>query len=183
MKHLLFRKLVQWVGLLALAHLISSLFYGLILSSSVGQMVDNTPHQAIVAVILWYNVIFDAIFFAYAARGDMQYTEFRKAMREDIKAEQFSYMKYFNPKEYGIKMGIAMAFQIPFLIFFSIFGLPLQYTPLLAEFYIMDAGCYLLTGSTVFGWVLNTLLFSAIYGAIKMLLLALAKRRIKQDLI
>jgi len=181
MKYPMFRKTVQWLGLLLLAHLVSAIFFGVFLSSTVAQMAEDAPRY-VISVILWYDVIFSALFFAYVARGDMQYADFRKTMREEIKAGRFSLWQYFGVKEYLIKLGAAAGLQIPFVIFFAIVGMPLQYTPLFAEFYIMDAGCYLLTNSAILGWVLNTVLFGAVYGAVKLLMLNIAKTKIKKDL-
>ena len=182
MKYPMFRKMVQWLGILALAHLVSAIFFGLFLSSAVAQMVEDAPKRMI-SVVLWFDVIFAALFFAYAARGDMQYTDFRKTLRDEVKTGSFSIGKYFGLREYLYKLCVVAGFQIPFIIFFAIFGMSLQYTPLFAEFYIMDAGCYLLTGSAILGWLLNTLLFGAVYGAVKVLMLMLEKKKAKQDLV
>ncbi len=180
MKKLSFRKMIQWLGLLALAHLVGMIFFGVALSSSIAHMAEEIPVRA-VRTLLWYGIIFNAIFFGYMARGDMQYTEFQKAMREDVRAGRFSLRQYFYIKEYAVKMGIAMALQIPFVIFFAIFGMPLQFTPLFAQFYAIDAGCYVLTGSAILGWILNGLLFSAIYALVKVVLLLWKKRQILRD--
>lgn len=175
MKYPMFRKMVQWVGLLVLAHLIAWIFYGILLSNTVAQMWEEA-FGYVISTVLCYDVIFCALFFAYVARGDMQYTDFQKTMREDIKAGTFSIKQYFGVKEYLIKLCVGAGFQIPFVILFAIVGRHIS------GFYVMDAGCYLLTNSAILGWVLNTVLFGTVYGAVKLLLLTLAKRKIKNDL-
>ena len=57
------------------------------------------------------------------------------------------------------------------------------YAPIfLSKFYIMDAGFYLMTGSALLGFLLNTLLFGAIYTVIRLLFILLTKKNMEKEL-
>lgn len=181
MKKERFRKMVRWFGLLLVAHVIATIVFGIVLSSTVAQMSEEDPART-VSVILWFDALLALLILAYVARGDLAFTEGRREMREEIKAGSFSIWRYFNVVEYAIKMAIVAAFQLPFVVFFAIFGMTLQHPTLFEQFFIMDAGCYLLTNSAILGLLLNTLLFGAIYALVKIVFLTIGSRRIKAEL-
>ena len=181
MRREMFRKMIRWLGLLVIVHVVATLFFGIVLSSTVASMWEENPLRT-VSVVLWFDIIIDALLLAYVARSDLSFTEGRRVMREEIKAGSFSIWRYFNLREYVIKMAIAAAFQLPFVVFFAIFGMTLQHPTLFEQFFIMDAGCYLLTDSAILGLLLNTLLFGAIYALVKIVFLAIGSRRIKAEL-
>lgn len=181
MKHKLFRKAIQWCGVLLIAHAIAALIYGIVFSSSVGYMMEDQPMRAKMTVFV-FNIVFDAAILAYISHMDTSYVDYRKTMKDDLKAGTFSVQKYFYTREHVIKIATFSALQLPFAIFYAIWGMSLQYSTLFEQFYIMDAGCYLLTESFLLGLLLNTLMFGAIYTLIKLLFILITKKRLKEDL-
>lgn len=181
MKHTSFRKAIQWLGLVALVHAAAMLFYIIVLSSSISRMLADSPGH-VAKVILSFNAVFDVLILCYRSKVDTSYVDYRKAMKDDVKAGTFSLKNYFDIKEHAVRIGIFAAFQLPFVIFFAVVKDFLYYPLLFSRFYIMDAGCYLATGSALLGFLLNTLLFGTIYTAIKLLFILLTKRNMEKEL-
>lgn len=185
MKQRLFKKSVNWLGLLIIAHIVSMIIFGLAFSSSVAYMSEDQPTRAKILVLL-YNIIFDVLFVSLFSKFETSYTEFRKSVKDSIKEGSFSVLKYFKTvmlKEHLIKIGIFMAFQIPFVIFFSIWGVSLQIPIMFEQFYYMDAGFYILTNSAILGWLLNTLLFGIICTLVRIFFVFLTKRYVEKEII
>lgn len=181
----LFKTLVKWFGILILAHLASMLIFGLLLSSAIGELYDDEPIKAKLCVVA-YNIVFDVALIVFCAKAESSYVDYRKSLKEALKLGNFSVINYFKTvflKEHLFKIAIFTALQIPFVIFFAIFGVSLQYPILLEQFYYMDAGCYMLTGSAILGWLLNTILFGVIFTLIRALFIIISKKEIKKDMI
>ena len=181
----LFKKSIKWLGLLIVVHVVSMLIFGLAFSTMVAQMAEYEPIRAKLFVLI-YNVIFDALFLAFWLNWETSYIDYRKSLREFIRKEKFSIVNYFKKtilKETLIKMCIFLAFQIPFAIFFAVLGMALQYPTMFDQFYIADAGFYLLTNSAILGIVLNTVLFSVIFTAITVVFTFKAKKEVEEDMV
>ncbi len=182
MKHESFRKAIQWLGLIALMHAIAMAFYVCIMSAQILQMTNDAPLRAKMA-LLGFNAVFDILFLCYRSKVDTSYIDYRKAMKDDVKAGTFSLKSHFDVKEHAIRIGIFAAFQLPFVIIFALTKDLFLYVPIFfSKFYIMDAGFYLATGSALLGFLLNTLLFGAIYTVIKLLFILLTKRNMEKKL-
>lgn len=180
----LFRKNVKWLGLLIIAHVVAMIIFGLAFSSSLAHMSEDQPTRAKI-LVLAYNIVFDTLFVLIFSKGEMSYIEYRKSIKEAIKTKSFTVLKHFKTvmlKEHLSKLGVFMAFQIPFVIFFSILGLSLQNPSIFEQFYYMDAGCYILTNSAILGWILNTLLFGFICTLVRILLVFLTKKDLEKDI-
>lgn len=182
MKQNLFKKSVNWLGLLIIAHIASMIIFGIAFSSSVAYMSEDQPTRAKFLVFV-YNIVFDVLFVLIFSKGEMSFVEYRKAIKESIKDNSFTVLKYFKTvmlKEHLAKLGVFMAFQIPFVIFFSIWGLSLQVPTMFEQFYYMDAGSYILTNSAILGWILNTVLFGIVCTIIRILFVSLTKRDLEK---
>lgn len=181
----LFKSMVKWLGILILAHIASMLIFGIVFSGSIGYLYEDEPTRAKIFVVI-YNIVFDAIFVALCSKLESSYVEYRKTMKESLKNNSFSVLGHFKTaffKEHIIKIAIFMAFQIPFVIFFSLFGISLQYPIVFEQFYYMDAGCYMLTGSAILGWLLNTIIFGVIFTLIRLLFIIITKKDVEKDII
>ncbi len=185
MKRELFRKAVRWFGALIAAHLVSMILFGIALSGSIAYMIVELPTRAKV-IILIYNIVFDALFVLLCQKITSSDVSYRKSIRDAIKANTFSVIDYFKTdllKEHLVKIGVFMAFQIPFVIFFAIFGLAVQLPTTFEEFYFMDAATYLITNSAIFGWILNTILFGIVFTLVRLLSLQHTKKELQQDIV
>ena len=181
MNRQLFRKAIQWFGLLALVHAAAMLVYIVFFANSVAAMLADNYGRAVMTV-LNFNAVFDILVLCYRAKVDTSYVDYRKSMRDDLKAGTFNIKKYFVIREHLINIGVFAAFQIPFMIFFAVVKDFLYYPLLFSRFYMMDAGFYLATNSALLGLLLNTLLFGAIYTLVKLLFILRTKKQMAEDI-
>ena len=176
----LFRKAVRWFGLLLLAHIVSMIIYNITIADTVAIMVKEGDVGA-VGLILIFDVIFDALFVALCLRFSLSYDDkdIGKEIKDDVKNGTFSVIEYFKTqmlKEHLVKTGVFALFQLPFVICFGFWKLMLP-------FYAMDLGGYMLTGSSLLGWLLNTLIFAIVFSLTVLISLVITKRDIKKNMI
>ena len=174
--------MVKWLGLLLLAHIAATLVFVMLFSRSIPDMSGDDPTRAHMTILV-YDAVFSALFLTYKSKVDTSYIDYRKSIKDDLRANSFSVIKYLEPKEHLIKIAIFMAFQIPFVIFYSIWGMSLQHPIIFEQFYIMDAGSYLVTDSAILGILLNTIMFGTVYSLIKTLFIIITKKNIQKDMI
>ena len=181
----LYRTAVKWLGVLALAHLVSMIIFGIAFSGSIGFMFEEMPKRARLFVLM-YDLVFNALFCALYLKFETADVDYRRSMRNYLKENKFSMLKYFKTeikKDHLAKMITFMLFQIPFVAFFALFGIEVYVPTIFEQFYYMDAGFYIITGSALLGLILNTLLFSIVFTLIRMLFIRLTKKYVEEDMI
>ena len=181
----LFRKMVKWFGLLLLFHLMSMILFGVIFSSSVARMIDDKLQTRVNLTVLIYNIAVFVIFSIVHSKIESSFSEYKKGIKETVRANEFSALKYFKAtflKEHLIRLGIYFAFQLPFLVFCLIFGVELQYPTMFEQFYITETGFYLVTGSALLGLLLNTVVFGIIFSLIRALFVFITKKDVEKDI-
>ena len=177
----LYRTAVKWLGILALAHLVSMIIFGIAFSGSIGFMFQEMPKRARFFVLM-YDLIFDALFCALYLKFETADVDYRRSMRNYLKDNKFSMLKYFKSeikKDHLVKIITFMLFQIPFAAFFVFFGIEVYVPTIFEQFYYMDAGLYIITGSALLGWILNTLLFAVVFTLVRMLFIRLTKKYVE----
>ena len=180
----LFKKSVRWFIILAIVHLISMILAYITISSSMPYIVEEAPHR-VIPLVLSFNIIFDAVFVLIYTKIETSYIDYRKSIKEMLKSGEFSLLDHFKKvylKEHLIETLLFFIFQLPFVIFFAIWGVELQYPTTFEQFYFMDIGCYALTGSAIFGWLLNTLMFGGIFTLLRIFIIHLTKKSVEKDL-
>lgn len=186
MNHATFKKMVNWTGLVLLAHLISMFVYGFFLTNVVSQMyLDNYAGRAN-TLVLMFGTLIDIIFVALIANSQTSYTEYRKALKESVKAGEFSLVNELKSgllKETVIKMVIYVVLQIPYAVYYAILGYNPNYTLKLAQFYSMDAGFYMMTNIPIIAMISRALLFGAINILVTLLFVLKTKKDIEEDMI
>lgn len=181
----LFRKMVKWLGLLLLLHLMSMILFGVIFSSSVARMIDDKLQARANLTVLIYNIAVFVIFSIVYSKIESSFSEYKKGIKETVRANEFSTLNYFKAtflKENLIRLGIYFVFQLPFLIFCLIFGVTLQYPTTFEQFYIAETGFYLITGSALLGILLNTSVFGIIFTLIRALFVFITKKDVEKDI-
>lgn len=160
-----FRNAIKWLGILLIAHIVALLFFSLIMSGSVARLSEEYPSRAN-STVLTFNIVFNVIFAFLYFKFNTSFVDYRKKFKAVVKADGFSFAKYFKEeilKEQLVMSLVFALFQLPFVIFYSIFGMSLIYPILFEQFYVMDAGAYLVSGSGIFGLLLNTAIFTAVF--------------------
>lgn len=175
-----FRKTVKWSGLLLLAHIVSWFIYDMALASTVVSLLAEGDLTA-VAIVIIYDVIFDAAFVTLCLKFKLSYDniDIGKEIKENVRSNDFSVIDYFKTnmlKEHLIKIGVVALFQIPLVIFYAAFKM-------LLSFYAMDWSGYLLCGSALLGWLLSTLIFAIVFTAVVLIFLLLTKKDVQNNML
>jgi len=185
-KSFYFRKAIQWLGILVLAHVVAMILFGLFLSSYVTNLVIEEIYSEAYVTVFGFCLVFDILFCIAYFKIETSFISYRKELKESIRSGNFTLIGNFKEKklkEYIIRISVFVLFQIPFLLFFSFFGLSFTATTGFERFYIMDAGAYALTRIPILGFTLNTLIFSAIYLGAQLLFSFLTERSLKKEMI
>ena len=181
MSRLTFRDAIKWLGVLFIAHIVAMVFFSLIMSSAVATMSVDYPSRAN-RTVLTFNIIFDIVFTFLYFKIKTSYISYQKIFKDIVRAEEYSFSKYFREeifREQLVMSCVFALFQIPFVIFYVIFGMSLVYPILLEQFYIMDAGAYLVSGSALIGVLLNTLIFTVVFLLIRLLFFVTMKKNLE----
>lgn len=176
-----FRKAIKWLGLLFVAHIVALLFFSLTMSVSVATMSVDYPSRAN-STVLTFNVVFDLVFAFMYFKIKTSYVAFQKDFKDTVNADGYSFSKYFREeilKEQLVMSTVLALFQLPFVIFYAIFGMSLLYPILLEQLYIMDAGAYLVSGSALLGLLLNTLIFTVVFLLVRLMFFVIMKKNLK----
>ena len=176
-----FRKAINWLGILVIGHIASLIIFSLMLSGSVAEMSLYYPIRANRSVFV-FNVVFDLVFAFMYFKLKTSFVDYQKSFKEIVRADGYSFAKYFKEEilKEQIMMSVVLAlFQIPFVIFYAIWGFSLLYPILLEKFYIMNAGAYLVSNSAILGWLLNTLMFTFVFFAIRLFFFVIMKRELE----
>lgn len=186
MNHKMFKKMVNWLGLVLLTHLISMFVYGFFFSNMVSQMyLDDYAGRANMLVLI-YGIVIDVIFVSLISKAQTSYTEYRKALKDSIKAGEFSIIGHLKAgllKETLIKAGIYVALQIPYAIYYAVLGYSPNYTLKIAQFYSMDVAFYMMTNIPIIAMILRAILFGVINILISLLFVLKTKKDIEEDMV
>ena len=187
MKPSFFRILVKWVGLLLVIHLVAMIAFGIVLSGIVGQMLgDPTTVLRGKITFLAFDVIFFFIAIFIYEKAEMSLAEYRRNLRNRLKEDGFSSLDYYKSESMRLhiwKLALVVVFQLPFALFFNSFGYVFDNITSFEQFYALDAGAYVATGSAILGILINAVLFGiALLGAWWCAFL-ITKRSLKEDMI
>lgn len=176
MDRAMFRKAVQWLGMIILAHLAAMLIFGLFMASSVTAVAKDDPQYAYKTVII-FDIIFYAVFILLVNRLETSYSDYYRNLKNAIKGEGFRIVSYYKSnflKEHIIRSALLLAFHIPFAIFYKLMGLSLTATTGFEKFYILDAGFYGAAGSSLLGLLLEALILTALLFAVNIISILIA---------
>lgn len=184
-KRILVKHAIKQFCILLLVHLVAMIVYLLTWSSSITRMLLDEEIARAHSSVFWFGVIACVLFSVIYTKADISYVDYRKELKESLR-EGATVFGIFCDKHLAkdlVKVGVFALIQIPFLIFSLIVPYSLM-TPLVIEnFYIMDAGVLLMTGSPFLGILLNTLLFGIVFFAFRLLSVFLACRDVKKEMI
>ncbi len=178
MTHKLFKKSLQWFGILIAAHLIVRLVYGLLFASDIAITSEYDLAAANRSLFIFCTVA-QTVFSVICIKIDKMFSDYEKDFNEAMNAPSFSIIGYYKKNylsEHLIKIAIFAVFQLPFTLFFAFWGYSYTEPFILETLYQMDAGAYVFTGSPILGFILNTVIFGVIYIATATAFLWLEKR-------
>ena len=177
----LFRKLVKWFGIVALAHLVGMLVFDMILAGYITSLVKYEFYTE--AYVTWsvYGTVLYAVIFFIQSKIESTYTDYRRDLKTAMKDEGFTVIGYYKEnflKQNLWEIGIFAAFQLPIVLMCAVWPL----VAMSATFYFTDLGWIMLTGMRmpVIGFLLNTVIVGAIRVGETLLCLILAKRNVEK---
>ena len=174
------KKVINWIGILIAAHIAAMIAFSIFLSGSLATIAEKEPHTVSLSIFL-FDVAFQIFFAVLFVNIETSFVEYRRKMRESLRENDFTVVEYFKRIHLSddiVKLICFTVFQIPFAIFFTAFGFSIFATTGLEKFYILDAGTYLITGSVILGFLLNSLLFAAVYLSVRLASLDILKKRL-----
>ena len=179
----MFRKTVQWLGIVILAHLAAMLIFGIVLAGSVESLERESPKEAYEAIMI-FDVIFYIAFVILVSKLETSYADYRRNLKNAIKEEGFTILGYYKKnffREQLVKAAVLAGFHIPFAVFYQILGLSMTEATVFEQFYILDAGFYGVAGSSILGFLLETAVITAIWFAVNGLILMVLYYQQRKD--
>ncbi|MBQ8551597.1 MAG: hypothetical protein IJ428_02150 [Clostridia bacterium] len=182
MDHTMFKKAVKWFVVLIGAHLIARLVFGFLFASDLAMNEEWEPQKAYRSL---FNlcIIMQLVFAIIYAKVRAYFVDNKTLLKAEMKNPDFSLFGFYKErylKELIVKLVMFAVFQLPFTIFFAVWGLSIGAPTIIETFYIINAGAYALTGSAILGFIINTVIFSVIFIAVEWLFLLIDKRNAKQ---
>ena len=185
MKRELIKGGIRWFLILLVIHLVGMLFYAIILSSSVMQLMAEEEAGKAYSAVLWFGIILNVIVSIAYTKVETTYVDYRKELKESLRAEK-GVIDIWKEKHLGedlIKIGVYLVMQIPLVIFCAVIKYSLTASLFFEDFYVMNVGWYLVTGSPLLGVLLDTVVFGAIFFAARLLFTFLTVRDVKKDMV
>ena len=186
MTNKLFRKLVKWLGLIIVMHIVAMIIFGMMFSSMVAQMME---YELAVTrgklTMLGFDILFFLIFMIITVKSEMSFLEYRRELKNAINDESFSSLSYYKNnflKEHILKLVILIVFQLPLTLFYNFFGYMFDQITGFEQFYALDAGAYVLTESSILGLLVNILIFGVLIFVSWWTVFLLTKKGIQRDL-
>ena len=166
----MFKKAVQWLGIVILAHLAAMLIFAIVVAGSAESLAKDSPADAY-GMVLTFDVIFYAAFLILVNRLEQSYAEYGRNFKNAVKEEGFSPLAYYKQtflREHIVKAAVMSVFHLPFALFYQLLGFSLTETTGFEQFYILDAGFYGVGGSSIVGFLLCTLAVTALLFAVNL---------------
>ena len=179
----LFRKNVRWAGLVVLIHIGALIVFGIFFSSTLQRLEDNELIALAHRNALLGDVVLWTVFSVFYFKITSTFADYKRLLKDAMKEDGFSVFGYYKRqylREDIWKMAILSAFQIPFMAFFAMAGISYLYSTPIDKFYMLEAGFYGMSGSSILGLLISTVIFSVIFLIFRFVFLALTVRGIKK---
>ncbi len=155
---------LKWILLLLAFHLVFSiLFYELVMTNHINDLIKNNYPDIAVRKVVIFDVILLLLFCLYDGLSRTREVAFSMELKSAMKEKDFSLLPYFfktQTKFNLVRVAIFAVFQIPYAIFAAIFqGYPEILLNMMA-FWRVEAGFYLAGGSAILGLLISTALFA-----------------------
>ncbi len=187
MDHKLFKRLVHWTAGLFIVHFVSMFTYAMTVSNVFAHLYLDQMKVPALMLLACYSLFLQSCFTAILAYSETTYVEYRYAMRDALKAGEFSIageLKRWLLKESLFKAGIYVLFQIPYAIV-NAAGVGFL-SPSLAkfmDFYAMDSFFYFLTHVPFLAMLLKGLTFGIINIIFTVVVILFAKRNVEDSML
>ena len=175
----LFRKLVKWLGIVVVLHLVAMLFFGMFFSSNIAALEALGDFGEASLTVFLFDIGVNIIFVVIYAKAVSSFADYSKAITAAMKEPSFTVIEYYKNtylKLDLLKIAVFAVFQLPFVIFAAVFGISFLNSTFMERFYIFEAGYYALTGSAILGFLISVVVFAVCLIAAEILSIAAEKR-------
>ena len=151
-----FRHYVHYAIAILAIHLASYLFRVIVFSGMFAQSVEDGDGMA-KAITVCFSLVVCVIFCLYCASTYAQDGERRRSFTALAKEQSVTWkdMLRWSWKKHLIHAAMFAVFQLPFLVFYSCFGIVYVNGTFFDSFYCMEAGFYEMTGIGIVGFFLH----------------------------
>lgn len=177
MSQALFKKLVNWLGLVLLFFAIGAVFKAMFLQGMIEDSLYYEDGGAKTITIL-FALVFPVVLCALNALYVGRESETRRLTVKQIAAADFDAKAFWvgEVKMNLWRMVIYLAAQIPMLLFCSIFSYSYDYQIFIEAFYAGTAGFYVLTPVAILGWLLSGIYLLALQMVTRYIILRVWQR-------
>ena len=178
-----FRTMIKWTGLVAVAHLIAMIVFGLFISSSLARLEYNDLIEAAHVRTFFFSVIIEILLCVLYLKITSSFSEHVRNMKNAMKEEGFSVFSYYKKnyfKKDMFRMAVVALFQLPFTAFYALAGISYLHSSIIDRFYIIDGGYYAISDNSIVGIILGTVIFGAIFFLLRLLFLRKTVKYIKK---
>ncbi len=159
-----FRHYVHFFIALLIMHVATYLLRTVLFTGFFAQAVYDAQYngnQIARTVTILYSFITTAFFCVYLALTQARSSDKRRNFLVSTQNVTLKFSDMFSlcGKKHAIHTAIYAAFQIPFLIFYSMFGIVYVDSTAFEDFYCMEAGFYEITKIGILGFLISCALF------------------------
>ncbi len=178
------RLILKWIGLLLIVHLAAFFAYAIIFDKIIKDLILDGRAQSAENFMLFVSIALQLLFCSYYAHKKSQYVDYKMPLKSAMKEKGFSIREYFIStygRELKLKIITYMVFQIPFAIFYAIFGYSFLYPTRFEMFYALESGIYAKIGIWPVGFIVTVLLFVTLFVGFQYLFLYVRITDIKKN--
>ena len=178
------RSILKWIGLLLIVHFIGFLIYAILIDKIIKDLILDEMLSTAKNFMLCVSIAFQFLFCIYYSFRRSQYVDYKMNLKSAMKEKDFSVNRYFLSaygKENKRRIIIFAVFQIPFAVFYAIFGYSFLYLTRFEMFYALESGLYAKIGMWPVAFILNILLFSLLFLGFQYLFLYIKSLDIKKN--
>lgn len=163
---LIIRSIVKWFFGLCLLHVLALLLYSVLFAPMVRQSVEYKDGME-KSITVFFSFLFLAVLSFWETleyRGDS--TE-KHRQNLAMKEADYRFLRYLGREcaRFAYRLPMYLLFQLPMLMFYSMWGYYYLNQHPIEKFYAAEAGFYVLAGNGVVGWLLSGAVWM-LFGAI-----------------
>ncbi len=179
------KRVVQRVLWLLLLHaLFSIVLYNLVLDQLVADLFAAGAAGDAAWCLVVYGVTVMGLFSLYEAVSEFRYVLCIMTLKQAMQRQDFSLVGYFvrqSGRDVAVEWLVFVIFQLPFTLFYALYGFSLTLTTRLEAFYRLEAGLYEVTGHWLSGCLLTAAVLLLLTTASRFVCLLWQWRRLRQE--
>jgi hypothetical protein len=160
------RSIVKWFFGLCLLHILALILYSLMFAPMVRQSVEYKDGMEKSITVLFSFLFLAVLSFWETLEYQGDSTE-KHRQNLAMQASDYRFFRYLGGEcvRFAWRLPMYLLFQLPMLMFYSMWGYYYVNQHAIEKFYAAEAGFYVLTGNGILGWLLSGAVWM-LFGAI-----------------